>query len=209
MTTPTLPRTPRRATRIAAASVLTVSLGAGLMACGQGAQPGPDVKVANTATAQAKQAAQAMQRSKPTGLKIESAGVDATSMLDLTTDSTGELQVPPADKAELPGWWQDGPTPGEKGASVLVAHYDTAKGPALMKNVKDIKIGDAVEVKRADGTTAHFKVREIEQVNKKDFPTNKVYGETNRAELRILTCGGGLKDGHRTDNIILYADLVQ
>ncbi|MER7171719.1 class F sortase [Streptomyces mesophilus] len=206
MTTPTLPR---RTTRIAAASVLTVSLGAGLLACGQGAQPGPDVKVANTATTQAAQAPQPLKQSKPTGLRIPSAGVDAASMLDLTTDASGELKVPPADKAELPGWWQDGPTPGEKGAAVLVAHYDTAKGPALMKNVKDIKVGDAVDVPRADGTTAHFKVREIEQVNKRDFPTNKVYGETNRAELRLLTCGGGLKDGHRTDNIILYADLVQ
>ncbi|NGO81497.1 class F sortase [Streptomyces sp. YC504] len=194
---------------MAAASVLTVSLGAGLLACGQGAQPGPDVKVGNTATTQAAQAPQPLKQSRPTGLRIPSAGVDATSMLDLSTDASGELKVPPADKAELPGWWQDGPTPGEKGAAVLVAHYDTAKGPALMKNVKDIKVGDAVDVPRADGTTARFKVREIEQVNKSDFPTHKVYGETNRAELRLLTCGGGLKDGHRTDNIILYADLVQ
>ncbi|MFI6942358.1 class F sortase [Streptomyces sp. NPDC050418] len=207
MTTPTLTRT-RRTTRITAATALTVSLGAGLMACGQSAQPGPDVKVANTATTQAKQAAQPLQRSKPAGLKIPSAGVDAKSMLDLTTDANGELEVPSVEQAGLPGWWKDGPAPGEKGASVLVAHYDTAKGPALMKNVKDVKVGDAVDVPRADGSTAHFKVREIQQVNKKDFPTHKVYGETQRAELRILTCGGGLKDGHRTDNIILYADLV-
>lgn len=92
---------------------------------------------------------------------------------------------------------------------MLVAHYDTAKGPALMKNIKNVKVGDEIDVPRADGSTAKFKIREVQQVNKKDFPTNKVYGETNRAELRLLTCGGGLEGGHRTDNIILYADLVK
>ncbi|WP_407697997.1 sortase domain-containing protein [Streptomyces apocyni] len=61
---------------------------------------------------------------------------------------------------------------------------------------------------RADSTTATFRVREIEQVAKKDFPTNKVYGVTKTPELRLLTCGGGLQGGHRADNIVLYADLV-
>ncbi|MHC0433475.1 class F sortase [Streptomyces sp. O3] len=205
--------TPSLTTRIATASALAVALGGGLMACGQGsASPGPDVTVSSTAraaTAQGKQApARPLKPSKPTGLRIPSAGVDAKTMLDLTTDGSGALGVPPVDKAGEPGWWKDGPTPGEKGASVLVAHYDTANGPALMRNVKDIRVGDAVEVDRADGSTARFAVREIEQVAKKDFPTNKVYGETNGPELRLLTCGGGLAGGHRTDNIILYADLV-
>ncbi|MDG4865685.1 class F sortase [Streptomyces sp. T-3] len=206
MSTATLSRT----SRVVAASALTVALGGGLLACGQtGDKPGPDVKVANAATSQAKNVAEPLKASKPTGLKIPSAGVDAKSMLDLKTDASGELGVPPVEKADEPGWWKDGPTPGEKGASVLVAHYDTAKGPALMKNIKNVKVGDEIEVPRADGSTAKFKIREVQQVNKKDFPTNKVYGETNRAELRLLTCGGGLEGGHRTDNIILYADLVK
>ncbi|MFP3987946.1 class F sortase [Streptomyces sp. E11-3] len=198
-----------RTARITTASALAVALGGGLMACGQGSDgPGPDVTVSSTATTQARQAAQPLKPAEPTGLRIPSAGVDAKSMLDLATDGSGELGVPPVDKADEPGWWTDGPTPGEKGASVLVAHYDTADGPALMRNIKDVKVGDAIEVDRADGSTARFKIREIEQVAKKDFPTNKVYGKTNSPELRLLTCGGGLEGGHRTDNIILYADLV-
>ncbi|WP_315892843.1 sortase domain-bontaining protein [Streptomyces sp. P9(2023)] len=66
-----------------------------------------------------------------------------------------------------------------------------------------------MEVGRADGSTATFEVRAIQQVDKKDFPTNKVYGKTDRPELRLITCGGSVEDGHRTDNIILFADLVQ
>ncbi|MFJ9340251.1 sortase domain-bontaining protein [Streptomyces sp. NPDC101733] len=69
-------------------------------------------------------------------------------------------------------------TPGEPGPAVLVAHFDTKHGPALMKDVKKIRLGDLVEVPRADGATAKFKIREIEEVNKKAFPTDKVYGPT-------------------------------
>ncbi|MFF1377170.1 class F sortase [Streptomyces sp. NPDC058308] len=195
---------------MAAAAALTAALGVGLIACGQGGKgdPAPDVKVNNAATTRAKQAVTPMQASRPTGLRIPSAGVDATSMLDLGVGADQELQVPPVDKADEPGWWTGGVTPGEKGAAVVVAHYDTANGPALMKNVAKVEVGDTVQVPRADGSTATFKVREIQQVDKKDFPTHKVYGATGRPELRLLTCGGPIVDGHRSDNIILYADLV-
>lgn len=109
---------------------------------------------------------------------------------------------------EQPRLVDRGVTPGEKGVSVLVAHFDTKHGPALMKDVKKIKLGDLIEVPREDGRTAKFKIREIEDVNKKDFPTDKVYADTQRPELRLLTCGGEIKDGHRTNNIIFYADLT-
>ncbi|MEU6991908.1 class F sortase [Streptomyces sp. NPDC046465] len=189
---------------------MTAALGIGLIACGQGGKsdPAPDVKVNNAATTQAKQAVTPLKASEPTGLRIPSAGVDATSMLGLSVGADNELQVPPVDKADEPGWWTGGVTPGEKGAAVIVAHYDTANGPALMKNVAKVKVGDTVQVPRADGSTATFRVREIQQVDKKDFPTNKVYGATGRPELRLLTCGGPIVNGHRSDNIILYADLV-
>ncbi|MFE0106539.1 class F sortase [Streptomyces sp. NPDC059009] len=201
----------RRGTRLAVAAALTTALGLGLIACGESGNSGhaPDVKVDNASAAHAKSGATPMKKSKPTGLRIPSAGVDASSMLDLSVGGDGELAVPPVDKADEPGWWTGGVTPGEKGASVLVAHYDTANGPALMKNVAKVKVGDTIEVPRADGSTAKFKVREIQQVDKKNFPTNKVYGATDRPELRLLTCGGPIVGGHRADNIILYADLVQ
>ncbi|MFJ2767950.1 class F sortase [Streptomyces sp. NPDC087300] len=200
----------RHTARIAASAALLATLGIGLIACGQGGKgdPAPDVKVNNAATTQARHATEPLKASEPTGLRIPSAGVDAKSMLDLKVGADQELEVPPVDKADEPGWWTGGVTPGEKGAAVIVAHYDTAKGPALMKNVAKVKVGDTVEVPRADGSTATFKVREIQQVDKKDFPTNKVYGATDRPELRLLTCGGPIVGGHRSDNIILYADLV-
>ncbi|MFD5701831.1 class F sortase [Streptomyces lasiicapitis] len=199
--------------RLTAAAALTTAIGLGLIACGQGSggsgNPAPDVTVKNAATHQAKQAPLPLKKSRPTGLRIPAAGVDAKEMLDLGIGADGALEVPPASKGEVPGWWTGGVTPGQKGAAVVVAHYDTANGPALMRNVAKVKVGDRIMVPRADGSTATFEVREVQQVGKKDFPTHKVYGATDRPELRLLTCGGPIKDGHRTDNIILYADLVR
>ncbi|WP_328309648.1 class F sortase [Streptomyces sp. NBC_00442] len=206
MTTSTLPRT----TRIAAASVLALTVGGGIMACApEPAAKAPDVRVRNAATARAEAGVRPLRAAEPTRLVIPSAGVDASPVLRLGVDSAQELEVPPVDRAEQAGWYTGSVTPGEKGASVLVAHYDTAEGPALMRNVRDIEVGDVIEVGRADGSTAVFRIRETEQVEKKDFPTHKVYGTTDRPELRLITCGGPIKDGHRSANIIFYADLVR
>ncbi|MCQ4208327.1 class F sortase [Streptomyces longispororuber] len=199
--------------RIAATAVLAASLAAGVTACGQGgaggAAPAPDVSVrGTTAPATPRGAPAAMDRSAPTGLRIPAAGVDAHAMLRLGLDADHELEVPPVGRAEQPGWWTGSPTPGQQGAAVLVAHYDTARGPALLRNIAKVRAGDRIEVPRADGSTAAFEVREIQQVNKKDFPTNKVYAATDRPTLRLITCGGPIVDGHRSDNIVLFADLV-
>ncbi|MFE2476871.1 sortase domain-bontaining protein [Streptomyces sp. NPDC059389] len=207
-----------RTRRVIVTTALTLSVTGALSACGAGgagwsggAELPPDPKVGNaSAAAPAADTTAALPPSKPTGMKIDAAGVDAKRMVDLTVDvATGELGVPDADTAaDDPGWWTGGATPGERGVSVLVAHFDTRHGPALMKDVKKIGLGDLIEVPREDGRTARFRIREIEDVDKKDFPTEKVYGETPRPELRLLTCGGGIKDGHRTNNVIFYADLV-
>ncbi|MFI8279975.1 sortase domain-bontaining protein [Streptomyces sp. NPDC085929] len=197
-----------RTRRLIVTTTLAASVTAALTACGTRLPPDP--KVASTSAAPVAHTTAALPPSKPSGMKIEAAGVDAKRMVDLEVDAaTGELGVPNADTdANNPGWWTGGVTPGEKGVSVLVAHFDTKHGPALMKDVKKIKLGDLIEVPREDGRTAKFKIREIEDVNKKDFPTDKVYADTQRPELRLLTCGGGIKDGHRTNNIIFYADLT-
>ncbi|WP_406342485.1 class F sortase [Streptomyces sp. NBC_00648] len=202
---------PRRTARLAAAAALALAVGGGLAACGSGSSgaKAPDVTVQNATTTQARQQVGPLKAAEPTRVVIPSAGVDASPVLRLGVDEKQELEVPPVDKAELAGWYTGSVTPGEKGASVIVAHYDTAKGPALLRDVKKMHVGDVIEVGRADGSTAVFRIRETQQVDKTDFPTNKVYGKTDRPELRLITCGGPIKNGHRSANIIFYADLVK
>ncbi|WP_327264127.1 class F sortase [Streptomyces sp. NBC_01232] len=149
-----------------------------------------------------------MPASEPVRVTIPAAGVDTSPVLKLGLAADGTVEVPSVAEADRIGWYTKGVTPGETGPAVLIGHFDTARGPAVLKDVARVRTGEQITVSRADGTTAVFRIRELEQVDKKEFPTAKVYGNTDRPELRVITCGGDITDGHRPDNIILYADLV-
>ncbi|MFJ9578604.1 class F sortase [Streptomyces sp. NPDC101191] len=170
----------------------------------------PAPRVATTAApAPAGQLATApLTRSEPVRVRIPAAGVDTGPVLRLGLNRDGSVQVPSVAQADRIGWYDKGVTPGETGPAVLIGHYDTADGPAVLRDVGRIHVGDRVTVTRADGTDAVFRVRELEQVDKKAFPTEKVYGDTERPELRLITCGGELVNGHRPDNVVVYADLM-
>ena len=147
--------------------------------------------------------------SRPVRVRIPAAGVDTGPVLELGLARDGTVQVPSEEQADLIGWYREGVTPGQTGPAVLIGHYDTAGGPAVMRNVARVGPGDTITVDRADGSTAVFAVTDLQQVDKKHFPTQRVYGDTTAPELRLITCGGDLRDGHRPDNIVLYADLVR
>jgi sortase (surface protein transpeptidase) len=149
-----------------------------------------------------------MPASVPVRVAIPSAGVDASPLLHLGLNADGTLQVPSVAQADRIGWYDKGVTPGEAGPAVLVGHFDTVNGPAVMKNVAKIKPADLITVTRADGTRAVFAVTSLDQVGKDAFPTQRVYGTTSDSELRLITCGGTITNGHHPDNIIVYATLV-
>ncbi|MEV4436949.1 class F sortase [Streptomyces sp. NPDC049555] len=197
-----------RARRVATAGLLVAALGGGLAACGGSDVPKAGAHVAATTAARPASDVAALAASKPVRVRVPAAGVDASPILDLGLTDDGTVEVPSVAQADRIGWYDKGVTPGETGPAVLIGHYDTAEGPAVLKDVARIKAGDPVVVTRADGSTATFTVRELQQVDKKNFPTQKVYGNTTRPELRIITCGGDLRDGHRPDNIVIYADLT-
>ncbi|MEU3693452.1 class F sortase [Streptomyces narbonensis] len=203
----------RRRARIRTASVLLALVA--LSGCSAGAGPAPAAAhparvVEATAPAPATSAAPVgpLGRSLPVRVRLPSAGIDTGPVLSLGLNPDGTVEVPSVEDADRIGWYGKGVTPGETGPAVLIGHFDTARGPAVLKNVSRVRAGDEIAVTRADGRVAVFRVRELEQVDKKTFPTAKVYGDTVRPELRLVTCGGELVDGHRPDNIILYADLV-
>ncbi|MGW6687661.1 class F sortase [Streptomyces sp. NPDC054961] len=171
------------------------------------AAPAPPA-VTPTAAPAAPAAATPLPASAPVRVRIPAAGVDTSPVLELGLAADGTVEVPSVPEADKIGWYTKGVTPGETGPAVLIGHFDTARGPAVLKDVSRVRTGDEISVSRADGSTAVFRVRELEQVDKKSFPTAKVYGDTPRPELRVITCGGEITAGHRPDNIILYADLV-
>lgn len=129
-------------------------------------------------------------------------------VIGLELDRQGRLNTPPMSKPHEVGWYQDGPAPGDTGTAVIVGHRDTRTGPAIFLNLNALHPGDLVNITRADHRTAVFSVDSVKTYKKKDFPNAKVYGNTGRPELRLLTCGGTFdrKNGYGA-NVVVFAHL--
>jgi hypothetical protein len=143
----------------------------------------------------------------PTSVRMPDIGVDS-GLVRLGVDAAGAL-VPPGDFGRA-GWFTGGPAPGETGPAVIAGHVDSAEGPAVFYRLAELEPGDAVVVGRADGTTARFAVTAVDRYPKDEFPTERVYGPTPRAELRLITCGGEFDRATRSyrDNVVVSAVLA-
>ncbi|MCZ4118904.1 class F sortase [Streptomyces sp. H39-S7] len=144
----------------------------------------------------------------PERIRIPAIGVDA-SLMRLGLDAAGRLQTPPETERPLAGWYAGGAAPGAPGGAVLAGHVDTREGPAVFYRLGGLHKGDRIEVDRADGRTAVFTVYGIEVYDKREFPTERVYGATPDAELRVITCGGEFsKAAGYLANVVVYARLT-
>jgi hypothetical protein len=147
--------------------------------------------------------------SRPVRLDVPSIGVSAGDLLGLGTEPDGSLEVPK--DFTRAGWWTPGPTPGQFGPAVIAGHVDSNRGPAVFYRLGELRPGADVRVTRADGSVARFTVDRVARYAKDEFPTAQVYGNTtNRAELRLITCGGDFdrRTGHYVDNVVAFAHLV-
>jgi LPXTG-site transpeptidase (sortase) family protein len=148
----------------------------------------------------------ALPASPPTGVEIPKIGAKST-LVPLGLNQDGTVEVPPVSTPMQAGWYTQAPTPGEIGPAVILGHVDGNKQPGIFYRWKELAKGDEVRVSRTDGTTARFTVTKVDQVSKKDFPTDQVYGDVTDAELRLITCGGTFDHTAHSyeDNIIVYA----
>ncbi|MEU3226969.1 class F sortase [Streptomyces sp. NPDC006976] len=146
--------------------------------------------------------------SRPVRVEIPALDVSAP-LVDLTLDASGRLGVPDPDARNLAGWYRDGVTPGSPGNAIVVAHVDTPAGPAAFAGLDTLRPGARVEVRRADGRVAVFRLYAVEEFEKSDFPSDRVYGPTKDAELRLLTCGGAYDPdaGGYQANVVAFARL--
>ena len=147
--------------------------------------------------------------SPPVALDIPSIDVHSDNIVGLGLANDGSLEVPRDPSA--PGWFTEGPSPGQFGPAVIAGHVDSQAGPAVFYRLGELNRGDQVSVTRQDGSVATFVIDSVESYKKAEFPTRDVYSNTtNRAELRLITCGGEFDDdtGHYLDNTVAFAHLV-
>jgi hypothetical protein len=134
-----------------------------------------------------------LARSLPVELDVPSIGVHS-KLLYLGLNADGTLQVPPLNdpvKTKEAAWYDQSPTPGQVGPSVIEGHVDSAaNGPSVFFRLGAMLPGQKIDVTLADGVVAVFEVDGVRSYSKAQFPTVTVYGNTNRAALRLITCGG-------------------
>ncbi|MFC8433423.1 class F sortase [Streptomyces sp. NPDC057253] len=150
-----------------------------------------------------------LPRSEPVRLLIPKISVDAP-FTKLAIGPTGQLLPPPAADTNLVGWYADGASPGETGTSIIAGHVDTATSAAVFVRLGELRKGDVFHVERADGSRANFVVDSAETFAKDDFPSERVYGDTAQAQVRLITCAGDYDHSVKdyTDNLVVFAHLT-
>ncbi|MGX1370186.1 hypothetical protein RKD19_005545 [Streptomyces canus] len=197
-------------TAIAGVTLVALCSGAWLLHSGAEthAPPQPSAAQAHAGGDTGRAAAPALPPSPPDRVRIPAIRVDAP-LMGLALTASGSLDVPPASRKNLAGWYEAGTTPGETGTAILAGHVDNAEGPAVFYDLGALRKGSAIEVDRRDGSVAVFTVDAVEVYDAKNFPDEKVYGAARRPELRVITCGGGYSrsTGYR-GNVVVFAHLT-
>jgi hypothetical protein len=143
-------------------------------------------------------------RSEPVRLLIPALGIDtAVGALGLQPDH--QVMVPTS--AHVVDWYEDGPTPGQIGSAVILGHVDSFRGPGTFFFLKNLKAGDSITTKLADGAVAHFVVVRVVQYSKAAFPDRLVFGSHGTQSLQLVTCGGTFDHatGHYESNIVVFS----
>ena len=148
-----------------------------------------------------------MRKSTPVSITVPSIGV-SSALMNLGLNADGSLEVPPSGFPA--GWYTGAPTPGELGPAIIVGHIDWAGHPGVFYRLRDLLPGALVNVTRANGSVAVFRVSSVQEFPKNAFPTKLVYGNTTYAGLRLITCGGAFdaKLHSYEDDIVAFAELV-
>ncbi|CAL9553150.1 class F sortase [Streptomyces sp. Tu 3180] len=149
--------------------------------------------------------------SPPQRIDIPALGVQAP-VVARGLDERGAPDAPPFDQPGVVGWYAHGTAPGAAGTALMVGHLDTETRPAVFHGVGTLRPGQRIRVVRADARVAEFTVEDVQVVDRDHFDARQAYGprRAGRAELRLVTCGGGFDraSGGYTANVIVSAYLT-
>ena len=151
-----------------------------------------------------------LRRSPPTHISIPAIGV-SSDLKRIGLNAAGEIQTPPLVRDSHAYWLTVSPTPGQLGPSTIIGHVDSAAyGPGVFFRLGALRQRNTISITRTDGTIAVFEVERVVEYPKARFPTHAVYGNTDHAALRLITCGGIFDPDARSyeSNIVVYASLV-
>lgn len=123
----------------------------------------------------------------PVRLVIPSLHIDAP-IEDVGMDDDGSMGSPST--ADSVAWFQPGFVPGEPGNAVIAGHVDWVDRAAVFWFVKNLGVGDEVDVVYDDGSQTAFTVDDVEQYNDVDTPLGEIFGTSDQPHLNLVTCAG-------------------
>ncbi|MFF7795198.1 class F sortase [Streptomyces sp. NPDC007991] len=151
--------------------------------------------------------ARPLARSVPVRLRIPAIGVD-TPVIRLGLAPDGTAGVPPVTADDRAGWYRHSPTPGQTGPSVILGHVTVGRyGDGVFRHLAELHRGDRIVARLENGAAAEFAVTAVRTVPRTRFPADDVYGNVDRPELRLITCGGARTGDGYADNVIVFAAL--
>lgn len=174
------------------------------------ASPSAAAPAASTPPAASASDGPVMDASAPVSVQIPAIALDA-DLIQTGIREDGTLEVPPGEEGSPASWYDGSPTPGERGASVLLGQVNsTTDDSGVFFDLPRLVEGDEVTVTREDGSTAVFEVYRTETFPKDEFPTRAVYYPVAGAEVRLITCDkGDDPDARYPNNYIVFAKLVE
>jgi Sortase domain len=194
------------------AGVALIAFGAaaiGIAVLAQQHAPSPAAAAAGTIGPAARKQP-SLRRSPPVSVAIPAIGVQS-ALLHLGLNPNGSIEVPDlSTSADEAAWYKYSVTPGQLGTAVIEGHVDSTLGPAVFFRLGAVHPGDRIDVRLADGITAVFRVTGVREYTKAEFPTKIIYGPTNYASLRLVTCGGtfDFATGHYLSSVVVFASLA-
>jgi LPXTG-site transpeptidase (sortase) family protein len=123
-------------------------------------------------------------------LVIPKYGIDAPVQIK-GVDGNNTMQSP--DGPTNVAWYTFSVAPGNIGNAVFSGHVDYINyGPAVFWHLKDLVVGDAIEIHLASGTVYKYKVTGGQSVGAD--PTQEelasIVGQTPQEIITMITCGG-------------------
>lgn len=119
---------------------------------------------------------------------IPKIGVDAP-LVAKGVDASGHMQVP--DSPEEVALYDFAGRPGEGANIVLAGHVDYHNyGPAVFARLRDLTLGDIVEVRLEGGGTYDYVVTQSVAYEAQGAPIEEIVGPTSRETVTLITCDG-------------------
>ena len=124
--------------------------------------------------------------------------------------SDSDLATPTQRPWEDVGWYDLGPLPSERGSAVIDGHLDRPGGyPAVFWRLRDIQVGDDVQVIGSAGKALHFRVTRIAYYPADQAPLQDIFGNLGGKYLNLITCAGDwIPSQHQTTlRLVVYTSL--